>query len=177
MFNPCHVAIVFLAVTCFTRYGVVGEISAMCVYSFAFGGYIGIMFNENYELVPVEVVLYYVEHAFASALGPLILDLSGRYDFASRAIPPYPFFGFCFFAIYMRYFLMPVSYLTWANLNHTLCGVDNDPFYKAFNLGESYYIWAEFYLLGSCFVGYFFNFVFIKIFYAIIGIFSAKKAD
>jgi len=177
MLNPCHVAIVFLAITCFSRYGVVGEISAMCVYSFAFGGYIGIMFNENYELGPAELVLYYVEHAFTSALGPLILNLSGRYDFASRAFPPYPFFGFGFFAVYMRYFLMPISALTWANLNHTLCGLDNDPFYKAFDLGKSYYGWSEVYLLGSCFVGYFFNYVFIRITYAILGLIQTESTD
>lgn len=161
MFNPCHVAIIFLAISCLTRYSVLGEISAMCVYSFAFGGYIGIIFNENEELSQAENVLYYVEHALASALGPLILNLSGRYDFASRAFPPYPFFGFGFFSVYMRYILMPLSALTWANLNHTLCGLDNDPFYKAFDLGKWYYGWSEFYLLFSCFVGYFVNYVFI----------------
>ena len=50
MFNPCHVAIIFLGIACLRSYGVIGEISAMCVYSFAFGGYIGIIFNENEEL-------------------------------------------------------------------------------------------------------------------------------
>ena len=177
MFNPCHVAILFLAVTCFTKYGVVGEISAMCVYSFAFGGYIGIIFNENYELSPSELVLYYVEHAYTSALGPLILNLSGRYDFASRAFPPYPFFGFGFFSFYMRYFLMPLSALTWANLNHTLCGLDNDPFYKAFDLGKSYYGWSELYLLGSCFVGYLLNYIFIRVTYIMLRLLGITKLD
>jgi hypothetical protein len=50
MLNPCHIAIIFLFIACTRSYGVVGEISAMCVYSFAFGGYIGIIFNENEEL-------------------------------------------------------------------------------------------------------------------------------
>ena len=162
MFNPCHVAIIFLGIACLRSYGVIGEISAMCVYSFAFGGYIGIIFNENEELSQAEVVLYYIEHAFTSALGPLILSLNGRYDFISRALPPYPLFGFAFFSVYMRYVLMPLSAMTWANLNHTLCGLDNDPFYKAFDLGKWYYGWSELYLLGSCFVGYFLNYVIIS---------------
>jgi hypothetical protein len=174
MFNPCHVAVLFLAIACLTRYGVVGEISAMCVYSFAFGGYIGIIFNENEELSQVENVLYYVEHAFASALGPMILSLSGRYDFTSRALPPYPLFGFGFFSVYMRYILMPLSALTWANLNHTLCGLDNDPFYKAFDLGKWFYFWSELYLCFSCFVGYFLNYVIISTTFFVLRLLDVK---
>ena len=52
--------------------------------------------------------------------------------------------------------------LTWANLNHTLCGIDNDPFFAAFNLGEWYYFWSDIYLLFSCTVGYLLNY-FIQI--------------
>jgi hypothetical protein len=47
----------------------------------------------------------------------------------------------------MRFFLTPLSRLTWANLNHTLCGIDNDPWREYFELKEYYYFWAEFYLL------------------------------
>ena len=50
------------------------------------------------------------------------------------------------FGIYMRLVLTPVAQLTWANLNHTLCGTDTDPIWYLFNLGKWYYPAAEIYL-------------------------------
>lgn len=176
MLNPCHVVNVFLAVVSLRSYSRIGELSALCVYAFSFGGYIGIIFNENEELSQKELVLYYVEHAFASALGPLILSLSGRYDLRTYAKFPLPLFGFGLFSFYMRYVLMPVSALTWANLNHTLCGVDNDPFYKAFDLGKSFYFWSELYLLFSCCVGYLVNYVIITTAFYLLSILNLGSA-
>jgi hypothetical protein len=46
----------------------------------------------------------------------------------------------------MRYFLTPVSALTWSNLNHTLCAIDNDPWRAYFGMGKYYIYWADFYL-------------------------------
>jgi len=174
MLNPCHVVNVFIAVVSLTSYSRIGELSALCVYAFSYGGYIGIIFNENEELSEKEVFIYYMEHAFASALGPLILSLSGRYDLRTYARFPLPLFGFCLFSLYMRYVLMPISALTWANLNHTLCGVDNDPFYKMFDLGKWYYIWSDLYLLGSCCVGYLLNYVIIVSVFFLLGLFGLR---
>jgi hypothetical protein len=50
------------------------------------------------------------------------------------------------FVIYMRWFLMPIALLTWANLNHTLCGTHSDPVWHLFGLGKWYYPLAEIYL-------------------------------
>ena len=50
------------------------------------------------------------------------------------------------FVIYMRWFLMPIALLTWANLNHTLCGTDTDPVWLLLDLGKWYYPLAEVYL-------------------------------
>lgn len=57
-----------------------------------------------------------------------------------------PLFGFVLFSVYMRYFLTPISTMTWANLNHTLCGIDNDPWRVYFGMNKYYYFWAELYL-------------------------------
>ena len=50
------------------------------------------------------------------------------------------------FSAYMRFFLTPISLMTWANLNHTLCGTDSDPVWYLFGLGKWYYPIAEIYL-------------------------------
>ena len=50
MFNPCHVVNLFLIITAFTSHCKVAELAAIGVYSFAFGGWIGIVFSENDDL-------------------------------------------------------------------------------------------------------------------------------
>ncbi len=159
MFNPCHIVNLFLVIVSLTSHCRLGELCALAVYSFSFGGYIGIIFNENEGFTPFETFIYHSEHAFASWLGPLVLSYTGRYDYRSYVKYPLPWFGFILFTLYQRYVLMPISQLTWANLNHALCGLDNDPFYKHFNLQEWYYLWADAYLLFSCMVGYFVNYI------------------
>mmetsp|Transcript_114843 Transcript_114843/g.159407 ORF Transcript_114843/g.159407 Transcript_114843/m.159407 type:complete len:82 (+) Transcript_114843:679-924(+) len=61
------------------------------------------------------------------------------------------------FVAYMRYFLTPLAAATWVNLNHTLCGVNNDPFYANLKLDKWYYPLADLYLLFSCYVGIYLN--------------------
>lgn len=50
------------------------------------------------------------------------------------------------FAVYMRYVLTPLSAMTWANLNHTLCGIDNDPWRAFFGMHKYFYFWGDAYL-------------------------------
>ena len=96
-----------------------------------------------------ELVMYYVQHTLASFLCPLIMYYNHRFD-PSRYLknPVVPVFCFNMFSLYMRLFLIPLSAITWANLNHGLCGVDNDPFYAFFNLGKWFYVFAEVYLMA-----------------------------
>lgn len=80
-------------------------------------------------------------------MAPMVLFWSGRYRAVDYFIYPIPMLGFVFFTIYMRYFLTPISFMTWANLNHTLCGIDNDPWRAVFGMHKYYYFWADGYLL------------------------------
>ena len=50
------------------------------------------------------------------------------------------------FAFYMRLCLTPIALLTWANLNHALCGTDSDPVWHLLELGKWYYLACEVYL-------------------------------
>jgi len=109
-----------------------------------------------------------------SFLSPVILSLSGRYNILTYMKFPLPWFGFMFFAFHMRWVLMPLSRLTWANLNHTLCGVSNDPFYVYFELGEHYYLMGDFYLMFSCFIGHLIN---IPIVTVALKLFGTNKKD
>lgn len=141
--------------------------------------WIGLIFSENDELPPIEVFIYYVEHFFTSFGGPLVLSLSGRFDPVEYAAWPLPVAGFHLFTVYMRYVLTPLSQLSWANLNHTLCGVENDPFYALLELGHTYYFWADFYLLFSCYVGLVLNYAICRSVSALLDVVSppAKTAE
>jgi len=59
---------------------------------------------------------------------------------------PIPIFGFMAFTLHLRYVLTPTSAMTWANLNHSLCTVDNDPWREYFMMHNYFYYWAEVYL-------------------------------
>lgn len=79
-----------------------------------------------------------------------------------------PLFGYALFAIYMRWFLTPVSAMSWANLNHTLCGCDNDPFYVILGSNKYFYLFADGYL-GLISVGmWVVNYVIVKAVIAIL---------
>lgn len=140
-----------------------------------FSRWIGLIFSENEEMSQAELLVYYTEHSLASFLGPLVLCLGGRFDPLAYAGWPLPACGFHLFVIYMRFVLTPLSQLTWANLNHTLCGVGNDPFYEQLNLGYTFYFWADFYLLFSCYVGIVLNFAICYVVKSIVGDFFERK--
>lgn len=136
------------------------------------------IWSENEEMSSTELLVYYTEHLFTSFMGPVVLSLGGRFDPLSYAGWPLPVCGFHLFVAYMRYVLTPLSQLTWANLNHTLCGVGNDPFYSNFNLGYTYYFWADFYLLFGCYTTIAVNFVICWIFKKLFGrLFESNRVD
>ena len=56
-----------------------------------------------------ELLVYYVEHAFTSFMGPVVLSLSGRFDPLTYTAFPLPVCGFHLFVAYMRYFLTPLA--------------------------------------------------------------------
>mmetsp|Transcript_1633 Transcript_1633/g.2889 ORF Transcript_1633/g.2889 Transcript_1633/m.2889 type:complete len:158 (+) Transcript_1633:448-921(+) len=117
----------------------------------SFGAWIGIIFSEADNMYGFEIVLYYVQHMLASFFCPMIMYFNHRFDplryLTDGAAPIMPLFAYTLFSIYMRLVLTPLSAISWANLNHTLCGVGNDPMYSGFDLGKWYYFFAEYYLM------------------------------
>ena len=84
-------------------------------------------------------------------MGTLVFSLSGRFDCLAYRRAGHYLTGFIMFSFYMRLFLMPISVMTWANLNHALCGTDSDPIWRIFGLGKWYYLVAEGYLGAAAF--------------------------
>jgi hypothetical protein len=87
-----------------------------------------------------------------------VLYLGGRFSITDQLRWPLPLFGFMAFTLHTRYVLTPLSAMTWANLNHTLCTMGNDPWRDYFGMGNYFYFWAEVYLglcsiVGQYFIG------------------------
>ena len=129
------------------------ELIALFAIGGSFGAWIGVIWPEIDNIAGFEVVLFYVQHQMASFICPMLMYFNNRYDLM-RYVSSWriPLFNFAMFSVYMRLFLTPLSQLTWANLNHTLCSTGDDPFDKAFGLGKWYYFWAELYLLIPSFL-------------------------
>jgi len=115
-----------------TKFSFIGEVLAIAFYGFSFGGWIGMIFSENEGLPLAEIIVYNIHHSIVSGLAALILSISGRYDIRRYSSFCIVNLGAILFTLYERWILLPMSLLTWANLNHSLCGVHNDPFYEMF---------------------------------------------
>lgn len=146
MLNPCHLTTACLAICCLSKFGKFSELVAVALFSLSFGAWIGTIFPENEGLPFGEVIMYNMEHMLASWLGIFILAFKGRFNIVEYAEMATVKVGFPIFSVYMRWILTPVALLTWANLNHSLCGTDTDPAFYYLNLGKWYYLWAELYL-------------------------------
>lgn len=71
---------------------------------------------------------------------------------------------------------MPVSILTWANLNHSLCGHHSDPVYELLQLGRWYWLIAELYLLiASLVLGFGGNLMLISLVHYLLGFCKGKQ--
>jgi hypothetical protein len=70
---------------------------------------------------------------------------------------------------------MSMSLLTWANLNHGLCGHHSDPVYVLLGLGKWYWLVAEIYLiLASLLFGYGINFLVISAVHKVLKLVNSK---
>ena len=112
--------------------------------------WIGVLFTELEGYSDLDVLIYYVQHIICAFAGTIVFSLSRRFDILAYWSWPHFMYGLIMFSYYMRPVLTPVALLTWANLNHALCGTDSDPFWLHLNLGKWYYALGEFYLSGAC---------------------------
>jgi hypothetical protein len=144
--NPCHLTTLLFGIVSILPLSRLTELLYPFAIGGCFGAWLGIVWAENGELSYIEHVCYYIQHYFAAFLAPLVIYFGGRFSISDHLRWPVPLFGFMGFTIHMRYVLTPMAAITWANLNHSLCSVDNDPWKAYFGMHKYYYVWAEFYL-------------------------------
>jgi hypothetical protein len=91
-----------------------------------------------------EIPMFWVEHYLAALVNPLVLSLSGRYYTKSTICLKNHIFAHCIFSLWQRIMLFPLSQLSHANLNFTLCPSIKDPFLPF--LDHWYYIVSDYYI-------------------------------
>lgn len=153
LLNPCHFATVLLIYLGFTPFSKTNERVALASFGFFFGGWLGIIFRENEGMSQFYCLMYDIQHVFLAFGGAIVFSLSGKYDLRKWYTPKVILMGAACFSAYNRLVLMPISLMTWANLNHSLCGLHSDPAYELLNLGKWYWLVSEIYLTMAQFVG------------------------
>lgn len=78
--NPCHVTSLLQAICCLCPFNWYTETVALTSFAFNFGGWIGLIFTELEGYSTGDVIVYFVQHVFASFFGTLVLSISGRFD-------------------------------------------------------------------------------------------------
>jgi hypothetical protein len=154
MINPCHVVLLMQAYVLTLKKSLNTQVMyANCV-SLLFSPWCGMLFAVDIGLTgPFEKQMYWIEHYLGAIINPLVLAMSGRYHQRKFFHVYYRLIGFAFFSLYHRVVLLPLAFLTWANLDQTLCHAETDPFYRFF--GDWYYLMADFYIpIASYLVGY-----------------------
>jgi hypothetical protein len=93
----------------------------------------------------LEVHMFWVEHFLSALLNPLILSLSHRYYSKNTISFKNHIFAHVIFGFYQRMVLFPISQISYANLNFTLCPSKKDPF-EPF-IDKWYYLLSDAYII------------------------------
>lgn len=121
LLNPCHVITLVWAIVLTSNYSKFTQALFLYANANLFNPHIGMVFAENDELESnIEIISYWAQHLIAAVIAPLICMFGGRFAHKIYSSPLTIICGFQIFSLYMRFFLTPISALTWANLNHTL---------------------------------------------------------
>lgn len=168
MLNPCHTIGLMQAIclisknTIFMKY--LNNIGCNLLFCCA-----SALFTPNLTgLSNVEVFFFYYEHWEALLLNPIILIAGGRYFDENTFKFKTGVIASCFFGLYQRVVLYPISFLTSVNLNYTLCPSLGDPFLPL--VGEWYYFLSDYYL-------WFIAFMITKLLYIIYKVFQMVKSE
>jgi hypothetical protein len=145
IFNPCHMLLLVQAYLLINPNGLTERTIYTIVMNTLFSPWIAIAFPVTCGLDGYfEIPMFWIEHFMSAFINPLVLSLSHRYYTKNTISVRNHLFSHIFFGLYQRVILFPLSQITQANLNFTLCPSFNDPFESS--VGKWYYIAADYYI-------------------------------
>ena len=116
--------------------------------NFLFSPWIAIAFPVTCGLEsPFEIPMFWIEHYMAGLINPLVLSMCGRYYSKNTISVKNHLLSHSLFGLYQRILLFPLSQITYANLNFTLCPANSDPFLSF--VEKWYYIASDFYIYAG----------------------------
>jgi hypothetical protein len=143
--NPCHFVGLLESVILLYPSNLRQRILYTALMNTLFSPWIAIFFPVTLGLnAPFEFEMFWVEHILVALVNPLVLSLCNRYYTANTISVKNHIFAHICFGLWQRTVLFPLSQLTHANLNFTLCGAAVDPF-EGF-IGKWYYVFSEVYI-------------------------------
>lgn len=167
--NPCHVLGLIQGYLLISPSGLTQRKIYTVLINTLFSPWIAIFFPVTVGLPgPYEVPMFWVEHFLCALINPLILSLTHRYYTPATISVRNHLFAHTVFGVYQRFILLPLSHVTEANLNFTLCAAHTDPFVEF--IGNNYYYISDFYI----FLGGEIFHRFVKLLLEVIKFFEAK---
>jgi hypothetical protein len=143
--NPCHTVTLVEAYLLIRPNGLRERTVYTVLMNTLFSPWIALVFPVTTGLdAPFEVHMFWVEHMLCAVVNPLVLSLSHRYYNKATIRFRNHLFAHSMFGFYQRLVLFPLSMITHANLNFTLCAAEIDPF-EPF-VGIWYYIISDLYI-------------------------------
>jgi hypothetical protein len=143
--NPCHMVGMLEGYLLISRNGLFQRTLYTVLMNTLFSPWIAIFFPVTAGLdAPFEIPLFWIEHFNTALFSPLMLSMTHRYYNKNTISLRNHVFSHIMFAYYQRIILFPISQLTDANLNFTLCAASVDPFEKI--VGKWYYIVSDLYI-------------------------------
>lgn len=145
IFNPCHFVLIVQSYLLLNPNTLRSRTIYTVILNTLFSPWTAIVFPVTVGLDGYfEVPLFWIEHFMSAFINPLVLSLSHRYYTENTISVRNHIFAHIIFGFYQRIVLFPLSQITYANLNFTLCPSRKDPF-ELF-LGKWYYLVSDFYI-------------------------------
>jgi len=148
MLNPCHGINLIQGYLLISRNDIKQRTIYSAMMNFLFSPWIAIAFPVTRGLdSPFEIPMFWLEHYMAGLINPLVLSICGRYYSKNTISVKNHIFSHSLFGLYQRIILFPLSQMTYANLNFTLCPATADPFLPF--VEKWYYIASDIYIYAG----------------------------
>ena len=119
--NPCHFINLLQSICLVSKNTKFMRKVCLITATNAWTGWLGIINPLIRGLSCYEVPFFYIEHYQIGIINPLVLIYGQRYyDSETLSIKSH-IYSHCFFSLYQRLILFPISEISLVNLNFTLC--------------------------------------------------------
>ena len=144
MLNPCHTLGLLQGIILVSKSTKEMRLIGNVISNLLFCCFSAILNPNTIGLDGIEIIFFHYEHWEVLLLNPIIILIGGRYITSYTYEIKTSIISSCFFGLYQRLVLFPISYSSLVNLNYTLCPSAADPFVPL--LGKWYYLVSDYYL-------------------------------